>query len=78
MKNTKSELDILRQNARALINNSKILREEAHAIRKSSNDTRNEIKILIKEAHAIKNKKEMCDIEILKTDMLLKIIQKCL
>ena len=41
---TETELNILKENAHALRNNSKILREEAHAIRKSSNDTRNEIK----------------------------------
>ena len=52
---TENELQILKENAHALRNNSIILREEAHAIRKTSSDIRNELKIIREEAHAIKN-----------------------
>ena len=51
---TKSELDILREEAKALRNNSKILREEANTLENNSKTIRKEINDLIKESHAIK------------------------
>ena len=51
---TKSELDILREEAKALRNNSKILREEANTLQNNSKTIRKEINDLIKESHAIK------------------------
>ena len=51
---TKSELDILREEAKALRNNSKILREEANTIQNSSKVIREEINDIIKKSHAIK------------------------
>ena len=53
--NTTNESQILKKEAQALKNNSKLLIEEAHAIRKTSNGIRNEPKILIKEAQALRN-----------------------
>ena len=52
---TKSELDILREEAKALRNNSKILREEANTIQNTSKTIRKEINNIIKESHAIKD-----------------------
>ena len=51
---TKSELDILTEEAKALRNNSKILRKEANTIQNTSKTIRKEIKNIIKESHAIK------------------------
>ena len=51
---TRSELDILREEAKALRNNSKILREEANTLQNNSKTIRKEINDLIKESHAIK------------------------
>ena len=51
---TKSELDILREEAKALRNNSKILRKEANIIQNTSKIIRKEINNIIKESHAIK------------------------
>ena len=51
---TKSELDILREEAKALRNNSEILREKANTIQNSSKTIRKEINDIIKEPRAIK------------------------
>ena len=53
--NTKSELDIFRENAKALRNNSIILRKEANTIQNTSKLVREEINDIIKESHTIKN-----------------------
>ena len=58
--NTKSELDILREESKALKNNSKILREEVNNIIKEShaikeNNTKSEIDILREESKALRN-----------------------
>ena len=53
---TKNELDILREEAKALRNNCiKILRKEANIIQNTSKAIRKEIKILRKEANIIQN-----------------------
>ena len=51
---TKSELDILREEAKALRNNSEILREKANTIQNSSKTIRKEINDIIKESRTIK------------------------
>ena len=51
---TKSELDILREEAKALRNNSEILREKATTIQNSSKIIRKEINDIIKESRTIK------------------------
>ena len=56
--NTKSELDILREEAKTLRNNSLSLRKEAYTIRNNSKVLRKEINDIIKESHAIKNNKK--------------------
>ena len=59
---TKSELDILRQEAKTLRNNSLSLRKETYTIRNNSKVLRKEINDIIKESCAIKNSKSELDI----------------
>ena len=54
--NTKSEIDILREEANALRNNSIILREEANTIRNNSKVFREAVNNIMKESHATENK----------------------
>ena len=65
---TKSELDILREEAKALRNNSKILRKEANIIQNTSKIIRKEINNIIKESHAIKEDNTKSDLDILKKE----------
>ena len=51
---TKRKLDILREEAKALRNNWKILRKKANIIQSTSKTTRKEINDVIKEFHVIK------------------------
>ena len=66
--NTKSELDILREDAKALRNNSKILRKEANTIQNSSKVVREDINNIIKESDAIKENNTKSDLDILKKE----------
>ena len=59
--NTKSELDILREEAKTLRNNSLSLRKEAYTILNNSKVFTKEINDIIKESHAIKNSKRELD-----------------
>ena len=61
---TKSELDILREEAKALRNNSKILRKEANIIQNTSKIIRKEINDIIKESHTIKENNVKRDLDI--------------
>ena len=53
--NAKSVLDILREEANVLRNNSKVLREEANFLRNNSKVLREEVKVLREEPQAIRN-----------------------
>ena len=66
---TKSELDILREEAKALRNNSKILKKDANAIRNSSKVIREEINNIIKESQAIKENNTKSGLDILKKEI---------
>ena len=61
--NTKSELDILREEVKALRNNSKILRKEANTIQNNSKILRKEVNSIIKESHAIKENNTKSDLD---------------
>ena len=63
--NTKSELNILREEAKALRNNSKILRKEANTIQNNSKKIRKEINNIIKESHVIKENNAKSDLDLL-------------
>ena len=65
---TKSELDILREEAKALRNNSKILRKEANIIQNTSKIIRKEINNIIKESHAIKENNTKSDLDTIKKE----------
>ena len=65
---TKSELDILRGEAKALKNDSKILRKESHTIQNSSKVVREDINNIIKESHAIKENNTKSDSDIVKKE----------
>ena len=67
--NTKSQLDILREDAQALRNKSKVLREEAYAIRNTSNAVREEVHAIIKESHTIKNNNTKSELDILREEV---------
>ena len=56
--NTKSELDILREEAKTLRNNSLSRRKETYTMWNNSKVLRKKINDIIKESHAIKNNKK--------------------
>ena len=66
--NTKSVLDILREEAKALRNNSKILRAEANTIRNNSKILRKEVNNIIKESHIIKEDNTKNEVDILREE----------
>ena len=63
--NTKSAMDILREEAKTLRNNSIILREEANTIQNNSKIRREEVNNIIKESHAIKENNTKSEVDIL-------------
>ena len=65
---TKSKLDILREEAKALRNNSKILRKEASTIQNNSKIIRKEINNIVKESHSIKEDNSKSDLDIVKKE----------
>ena len=66
--NTKSAMDILREEAKALRNNSKILRKEANTIRNNSKILREKVNNIIKEYHAIKENNTKSELDILREE----------
>ena len=64
----KSELDILREEAKALLNNSKIVRKEANIIQNTSKIIRKEINNTIKESHAINENNTKSDLDTIKKE----------
>ena len=74
--NTKSELDILREETKTLRNNSIILEEEAQTIQNNSKILREAINDIIKESHPIKENNTKSELDILKEEAnALEIIQ---
>ena len=67
--NTKSELDILREEAKVLRNNSIILREEAQTIRDHSKILREAINDIFKESHPIKENNTESEVDILREEV---------
>ena len=67
--NTKSELDILREEAKVLRNNSIILREEAQTIRNNSKILRQAINDIFKESHPIKENNTESEVDILREEV---------
>ena len=65
---TKSALDTLREEAKALRSDSKILREKAQTIRNNSKILREEINDIIKESHAIKENNTKSELDILREE----------
>ena len=65
---TKSELDILREEAKALRNNSKILRKQANTIHNNSKILRKEVNSIIKESDAIKKNNTKSDVDRVKKE----------
>ena len=66
--NTKTVLDILREEAKALRNNSKMLREEANTIRNNSKILREEVINYIKESHTVKENNTKSEVDILRKE----------